>query len=200
MSDGPAAVPGRPRIRRLAVAALAAAAVWVVVVAVGLGLGSVPLVPDVDALRAQHAAAAPREGFVAMPMEDLDDPAVMSDIGHDMVLSDLYASGDLVHARYSDGDHAVSVFHEPGRVGWDDLPASGSMKMMDDGPLWWGEMGGSDVLVFERGDLVVTVVVDPGLGDDMAMAVVEMVPPVEVSESLWSRLADAPGNVMDRVG
>ena len=53
-------------------------------------------------------------------------------------------------------------------------------------------------MVTERGDLVVTVVSDGDMGDDMAMAASTMVPEVESSSSWWSRVKNAPGNLLDR--
>jgi hypothetical protein len=63
--------------------------------------------------------------------------------------------------------------------------------------VWTTQMDGSAVLITERGDLVVTVVADGDMEDEMAMAVSEMVPPVEMSQSAWSILKEAPGNFID---
>ncbi len=188
----------RARLRRLATATLAAAAAWLVVLSVGVRVGRLPVVPDIAQLRAQHASAAPLDGFAPMSSAELDDPAVLADIGHDMVLSGLFQRDDLVHARYSDGVHAVSVFHEPGEVNWDAMGGDGQVTMMSEGPVWTGEIDGNDVVVTERGDLVVTIIADDAVGSDMAMAVSEMVPRMEMRESLWSRLRQAPGNLLDR--
>jgi hypothetical protein len=189
----------RTRLRRLASATLAAAAVWLVVLSVGVSVGELPVVPDIAQLRAQHASAAPLDGFAPMSSEELDDPAVLADIGHDMVLSGLFQREDLVHARYSDGVHVVSVFHQPGEVDWDAMEGDGQVTMMPEGAVWTGEIDGNDVVVTERGDLVVTIIADDAVGSDMAMAVSEMVPPMEMRESLWSRLRKAPSNLLDRL-
>jgi hypothetical protein len=198
-STAPAGLPGVVnRRRRLALTTLAVAAVWMVILSVGVGVGRLPVVPDIEALSAQHASASPMEGFEAMSSDEMaDDPGVMADIGHEMVLADLYQRDELVHARYSDGLHAVSIFHQPGRVDWASLPVSGEVAMMPTGRVWTTQMDGSAVLITERGDLVVTVVADGDMEDEMAMAVSEMVPPVEMSQSAWSRLKEAPGNFID---
>ncbi len=196
--------PGR-RPRRLGMAVAGVAAVWLVIMTIGVSLGSLPVVPDVEQLAVQHAAAEEGGdmpmGFSPMDADDMmkDDPAIMADIGHGMGLAAVYQADDLVQSWYSDGEHHVSVFHEPGEVDWDDMPDYGEVKMMDDGPMWRSTMGDLDVLVVERGDLVVTVVADGDMKDDMAMEASTMVPEVDDDPSIWDRLGDAPGNLFDRV-
>ncbi len=198
-----AVVPGtarRPGPRRLGVAIAAAAAVWLLILSVGVGLGSLPIVPEVDQLAVRHAAAAESGmDFVEMDAGEMDDPAVLVDLGHGMALEAVYQAGALIQARYSDGAHAVSVFHEPGEVDWDELPGTGSLEMMDDGPVWRGWLGDVQVLVTERGDLVVTVVTDGDMAEEMAMTASHMVPEVDMDRSWWDRLLDAPGNLWDRI-
>lgn len=197
-------VPARPRRpRRLGLAVAAVAAVWLLILSVGVSLDSLPIVPDVDQLAVQHAAAETGEdpmGFAEMDADKMmdDDPAIMADIGHGMGLEGVFQLHDLVQARYSDGVHAVSVFHEPGEVDWGDMPGSGKVEMMDEGPVWRSTMGDVEVLVTERGSLVVIVVSDGDIDGDMAMAASTMVPEVDMDRSLWSRIKDAPGNLFDR--
>ncbi len=188
---------------RLGLAVGAVAAVWLLIFAVGVNVGSLPIVPEVDQLSLQHAAADVSEmpmPFKPMDMDKMkdDDPAVMADIGHGMGLEGVYQFDDLVLSRYSDGLHAVSVFHEEGEVDWDDLPAEGSTEMMDDQQVWRGTVNGADVLITERGDLVVTVVSDGDMDPDMGAMVSTMVPEVERSSSIWSRIKAAPGNFFAR--
>ena len=152
--------------------------------------------PDVEQLSAQHAAADPLDGFAPMDPEEMDDPAVMSSIGDGMTRDSIYMNDDVVQVRYSDGEHAVSIFHQPGEVDWDNMPTMGKVDMMADGPMWSGEIDGRTVVVTERGDLVVTVVTDDGMDDGMAMTAT--VPEVERSESFWDKLTSAPSNVLDR--
>ncbi len=196
-------LPGRrrrPGGRRFATAVAAAAAVWVLILSVGVSLGSLPVVPDVDQLAVRHASAAESDmAFVEMEPEAMDDPAIMSDIGHGMGLEAVYQAGALVQARYSDGAHAVSIFHEPGQVDWEELPRSGTLEMMDEGPVWRGSMDDTEVLVTERGDLVVTVVTDGDMAEEMAMTASHMVPEVEMSRSWWDRQRDAPANLWNRL-
>jgi len=199
--DAAPQVQRRSRSRRLAVAVTAVAAVWLVILSVGVGIGSLPVVPDVDQLALQHAAAADGAdmGFQAMTVDQMaDDPAVLDDIGHGMVRESIFQSDDVVQVRYSDGVHAVSVFHQPGEVDWDDMPDMGTVKMMDDEPVWLSTMDDVDVLVAERGDLVITVVADGDMDQEMTMMASTMVPDVDMDESLWRRVVDAPANIFDR--
>jgi hypothetical protein len=95
------------------------------------------------------------------------------------------------------------VFHEPGVVDWESLPADG--EMIIDGPTktWTGVRDETVVAITERGDLMVVVVADAEMGADAAMdktmEVVDMVPPIAAERGLWDRLGDAPGNIIDRI-
>ncbi|MGI9623605.1 MAG: anti-sigma factor family protein [Acidimicrobiales bacterium] len=188
--------------RRIGVAIAAVAAAWLLILSVGVSLGSLPIVPEVDQLAVQHAAAESGDemSFAEMDSESMmkKDAAIMADIGHGMGLDAVFQRDDVVHARYSDGEHAVSVFHEPGEVDWDDLPASGEIEVLPTGKVWRSSMKGVEVLVVQRGDLVVTIVVDGDMDEDMATAASEMVPQVDEDPSWWDRLKAAPGNIFDR--
>ena len=198
----PAPAPGR-RPGRLGTMVAGVAAVWVLVLSVGISLGSLPIVPEIDQLALQHAAAS--ESEMPMPFVAIDatkmmasDAAIMADIGYGMGLEAVYQLGPLVQARYSDGVHAISIFHEPGEVDWDDLP-SGDVKLMPDGLVWRSTINDIEILVTERGGLVVTVVADGDMEGDMATMASSMVPEVDMDPSVWSRVWDAPGNVLDRL-
>lgn len=195
-----AAAGGSRRPRRLALSVLSVAAVWLVVLSIGVNLGSLPIVPDVDQLALQHASASSGEmDFRPMTTEEMaGDPAVLGDIGSGMVREGIFQSGDLVQVRYSDGSHAVSVFHQPGELNLDDMPDSGEVEMMPTGPAWVTKMHGMDVLVTQRGDLIVTVVADSGVDHMMSVTASTMFPELEMDQSLWGRILDAPGNLFDR--
>lgn len=188
---------------RLGAMVAGVAAIWVLILSVGVSFGSLPIVPEIDQLALQHAAATESDmpmPFVAMDAAEMmdSDAAVMADIGYGMGLEGVYQFGPLVQARYSDGVHAISIFHEPGEVDWDDLP-TGDIKMMPDGLVWRTNLDGTEILVTQRGDLVVTVVTDSGLEDDIATMASSMVPAVDMDDSFWSQVWDAPGNVIDRL-
>lgn len=201
----PAAMPTPARRpRRIGTAVAAVAAIWVFVLGVGVSLGSLPIVPEVEQLALQHAAAEEGDmtmGFEPMDMKKMmdDDPAVIPEIGHGMGLDSVYQADELVQARYSDGEHAVSIFHERGEVDWDDMPEYGEVEMMGDTPIWRTSMSGVTVLVVERGDLVITVVADGDMEDEMATMAGTMVPKVDDDASWWARLKAAPGNLIDRI-
>lgn len=189
----------RSRVRRLGTAVAAVAAVWLLVLSIGFQVGKLPVVPDVDQFAAQHASAeAPMDGFEPMDPDDMLDPMILPDIGGDMERQAVLRRGEVTQVRYSDGVHALSVFHQPGDVDWDGMPDMGSVSMVDDTMVWQGELGGSDVLVAQRGDVVVTIVADDDMGAEMAMATAKMMPEVEVEQSFWGRVGDAPGNLLDR--
>lgn len=196
----PAGVPARMPKRRFAAAVAGVAAVWLVVLSVGIGIGSLPVVPDVDQLALQHASATSNVlEFQEMSFEQMeDDVAILDDLGHGMVREAIFQSDELVQVRYSDGLHAISIFHMPGEVAWDDMPASGEVDMVDQSPVWTTTMEELDVLVVERGGLVVIVVADGDMDQEMTMTASAMVPDVDPDESLWGRIKDAPGNLIDR--
>lgn len=189
--------PGRGR--RLAIAVVGVAALWLLILSIGVGVGRLPVVPDVEQLSAQHASADPGQGFAVMDADSMEDPAIMSDIGGGMTRESVFMRDDVVQVRYSDGEHDVSVFHQPGDVDWDNMPSMGKVDMMADGPMWSAQIDGRTIVVTERGDLVVTVVADDGMDDAMAMHASAMVPEVERGESLWSKIRSAPGNLWDRL-
>ncbi len=189
---------GARRGGRLAIAVAGVAAVWLLVLSVGVSLGSLPLVPQVDQLALQHASADTID-FQPMTIDQMaDDPAVLDDIGLGMRREAIFQRGELVQVRYSDGEHTVSIFHQRGEIAWDEMPESGNVAVMPDGPIWTSTMDGFDVLVTQRGDLVVTVVADGDMDNEMTMAASKMVPEVDMDRGLWSRLMDAPGNIVDR--
>ena len=197
----PPAPPSRgPRSHKLAMAVAGVAAVWLVILTIGVSIGSLPVVPDVDQLAVQHAAAAPQDmDFVPMTADQIaDDPAVMTDIGHGMTRTAIFQADDVVQVRYSDGAHGVSVFHQPGKLDWDALPETGETVMMDDGPVWMASTSDVEVLVMQRGDLVVTVVADADMGPKATMSTSAMIPEVDMDKDFMGRLADAPSNILDR--
>ncbi len=195
----PAAPQRRPRSSKLAMAVAGVAAVWLVVLTIGVSIGSLPVVPDVDQLAVQHAGAATNMDFVPMTADQMaDDPAVMPDIGDGMNQAAIFQADDVVQVLYSDGSHDVSVFHQPGTLDWDALPEDGETVMMDDGPVWMGSTNDVEVLVTQRGDLVVTVVADADMGPKAAMSTSEMIPEVDMGKDFMGRLGDAPKNILDR--
>jgi hypothetical protein len=204
--DAPVVSLDRHRRRRTFVGAAlgAVAAALLVVVGVGATLDPMPIAPSVEEFAAVHVGTSGDVGaFDAMDGDTMDDPAVLTSLGDGMDRMAVYARDDLVHTVYSDGSHEVSVFHEPGVVDWESLPADG--EMIVEGPVktWTGVRDETVVAITERGDLMVVIVADADMGADEAMdktmEVVEMVPPVSIERGLWDRLGEAPGNLIDRI-
>lgn len=204
--DAPVVSLDRHRRRRTFVGAAlgAVAAALLVVAGVGATLDPMPIAPSVEEFASVHMGTSGTIGaFDDMDGDTMDDPAVLADLGDGLDRMAVYARDDLVHTVYSDGINEVSVFHEPGVVDWESLPADGDMIV--DGPVktWTGMRDETVVAITERGDLMVVVVADAEMGTDAAkdkaMQAVEMVPPVSVERGLWDRLGDAPGNLIDRI-
>lgn len=204
--DAPVVSLDRHRRRRTFVRAAigAVAAALLVVVGVGATLDPMPITPSVEEFAAVHMGTnGSAEAFDAMDGDTMDDPAVLTSLGDGLDRMAVYARNDLVRTVYSDGTYEVSVFHEPGVVDWESLPADG--EMIVDGPVktWTGVRDETVVAITERGDLMVVIVADAdmGTGDamDKTMDAVEMLPTVSVERGLWDRVGGAPGNLIDRI-
>jgi sigma-E factor negative regulatory protein RseB len=103
---------------------------------------------------------APRPG--PEPVEDLDapyrDPAHAGD-GY-RLLGRWQHSDDLAQLYYSDGVLSVSVFEQPGRLVWDNLPSGGESVELDGRRAKRYALPVGDAWVFERGGVVYTCVGD----------------------------------------
>jgi len=49
------------------------------------------------------------------------------------MLGAAYDAGGMVHLVYSDGLYTISVFQQPGRIGWDELPPGGLARLAGEG-------------------------------------------------------------------
>ena len=98
------------------------------------------------------------------PVDDVPSiyatPGVLGSADAPLERQAMYDGADLTVAVYrgGDGDATVSVFQQPGRVAWDELPASALMDVVAQ-PAWL-RPGSPSVLVTEIGDLAVTLVSD----------------------------------------
>lgn len=70
----------------------------------------------------------------------------------------VYDGADLTMAVYADGSATVTVYQQPGRVDWDELPAGHGADI--GGRRAWTRPGTPTVVVTEIGDLTVTLVAD----------------------------------------
>lgn len=149
------------------------------------------VVPAVDEMVARHDAGhrSPLNG-----MEETDSagriytaPAALARDDVRLSRQSVYDGPDVLAVVYDNEGpgSAVSVFEQPGRVEWDELPAGGRASIGDRAV--WRRSGTPTVIVAEVGHLVVTVVADD---EEVAEAVVEALPSIE-RRSTWDRLHDA---------
>lgn len=145
-------------------------AAFVGMVLVALGLLAVTasvihpkLAPDVDELVAVHADAA--HGAMT-GMRSVDDPgrhyATPVELSYDGSTAfgrqAVYDGQDLTTAVYDVSGVEVSLFQQPGRLDWDELP-DGETERVGDRTIWI-RRSRPVVVVTEIGDLVVTAVSD----------------------------------------
>lgn len=145
------------------------------------------LVPDVSGLAAVHAEQAhgdlrgmerrTRSAYAAPP----------GFLGSTVQLSrhEIWHDTDMDAVVYRDGDVDVSVYQQPGRLDWDDLP-SGDVVTIGDHDVWFGP-GPPVVAVTQRGDLVVTVV----SADRAAVLTAVAGMPEWRRRATWDRVHDA---------
>lgn len=147
------------------------------------------LVPDVEQMAAAHEAAAhetmadmrrvaeARSGYAA--------PPAMIGSAASLSRRAVYDGHDLTTVVYADDQHSVSVYQQPGRLDWDELPP-GDQTWVGDRPVWLRE-GSPFVVVTEVGHLVITVV-----SDDRAAALTAVGGmPEQRRTATWQRLHDA---------
>lgn len=152
------------------------AAVWLLVLGVFSGTSVARIVPAVDQYVDRHAAAleiGESDGFVAVdPALMPDDMPPMLDEVTGLAMTGAFERDDVIQALYSDGEHELSVYREPGRVDWDELAAEGrgATERVDDDTRWRYEANGMSIMVVERNDHVVTIVADPGMDTMMVKA------------------------------
>ena len=200
--------------------ALAAAAAAVVLI-VGITPATDSVVPPVAAYAERHlemepiaatteapatttttstTAAAPSDDmdFAPLPDAELDamgTPAELSGAFHRM--SGYQSSDGAMHLVYSDGDLMVSVYEQVGVVAWDRLP-TGTMMQVEGQKAWTMVGDDEEVMVFERGPLVYTVVaqVTSGAHDDMMAMAVEL--PEGTDPSMFDRFRTSCRSVAAR--
>ncbi|MDH3753834.1 MAG: hypothetical protein OEU32_08170 [Acidimicrobiia bacterium] len=160
----------RRRLVAPAVAVVGIAALWLLILGVFSGSGVSSIVPAVDQYVDRHAAAGEldaSDGFVSVDTDDMPDMPAMLDPDTNLAMTGMYERDDVVHARYSDGEHELSVYREPGVVDWDAL-SGGEIGTIDGETVWHLDVDNASVLIVERAEQVITVVADPGM-DDMMM-------------------------------
>jgi hypothetical protein len=176
MEIGPTSTSEQPGVARRwaatgAVAIVAVAAVWLVLALLLFDDGGSTVVPALDDLVGQHELASDLgtgAAFVPMERDEVDMAMKAPDDVGGMGMGGVFQNDEIVQVIYTDGDHNVSVFHQPGQVSWDDMPP-GEMMEMSGNQAWHATMHGADVIVLDSDDGVVTIVAD----GDMATSVAE---------------------------
>jgi len=174
-----------------------AAAAAAIVLIVGITPATDRVVPPVEAYAARHlemdpivastpvepattttttSAPASTSTFEPVPDAELDamgTPAELTGQFHRM--SGYQSTVGAVHLVYSNGALMVSVYEQPGTVAWDQMPA-GTMVQVDGIKAWTMVGDAEEVMVFERGPVVYTVVAKTtsGAHDEMMEMAVEL--------------------------
>lgn len=170
--------------------ALAVAAAAVVVI-VGVTPATDRIVPPVEAYAARHLemdpissttpATAPEADAAAFtPVDDgeLDAMGAPDDLADGFERMSGYQGSDgALHLVFSDGAVMVSVYEQVGEVAWDRLP-SGTMSQMGETKVWTMVGDAEEIMVFERGMAVYTVVadVDTDAHDEMVELATDLPP------------------------
>lgn len=171
------ALDHRPLFALRALAGLTATAAVAFVVSFALGAFGAPLVvPELNALAAQHALVGSPDftdrsqevdGFLVV---DEDAGAPLETSGELDLRATLIAEEDLRQAVYARQGESVSIFSQPGRVDYDDLPPGD--RVMIDGVLAWVSPD-DDVVVLEAAESAVTII---GLSSREVEAAIEDIP------------------------
>ena len=146
------------RVIRLGVAFVGVAALVLTVLGLTAATHRRALVPDVAALAAHHRDQAPAD---MDGMERRTEAAYVAPpglIGSAVALArhEMWDGTDFSVIVYRDGALDVSVYQQPGKLDWDQLPP-GEVVPVGRGDVWFGP-GEPIVAVTQRGDLVVSVV------------------------------------------
>ena len=192
----------RPRHIGAKVGGAVAAAAAAIVLIVGVTPATDSVVPPVQAYAARHlemegdtavpagapgpsttapattttTEATPETEFAPVPDAELDAMGMPTQLTGDFRRMSGYQSPvGAVHLVYSDGRLMVSVYEQPGVVAWDRMPA-GTMVEVDGMTAWTMVDDDEEVMVFERGPVVYTVVaaVTSDAHDEMVGMAVEL--------------------------
>jgi hypothetical protein len=146
-----------------------------------------PLVPDVDALAANHEeeAHADMGGMERRTKAAYGAPPGLIGSAVSLGRHEMWDGTDLAATVYKDGDLDVSVYQQPGRLDWERLPP-GEVVPIGSADVWFGP-GHPVVAVTQRGDVVVTVVSD----DRAAVLTAVAGMPEWRRRATWDRVHDA---------
>ena len=154
--------------------------------------------PSVGQFVTEHEAgvagvgsSAPKSAVVGSAAQDM--PTVASRLELVAVID----HGMATQALYSDGTEMVSVFREVGELDWNAVPQVATAVEVDGDPGALIDQGENQVLVFQRGDFVYTIVAPArtGVFNDLGVAL-----PRREHRTLASRLKDAGTGLVDCLG
>lgn len=174
------------RVVRLGAGFVVVAGMVLAIVGVTAATEHPRVVPDLAALTASHVEQAHGDlGLERRTRAAYVAPAGL--IGSAVRLSrhEVWDGKDLAAGVYRDGAIDVSVYEQPGRLDWDELPP-GEVEVIGDRDVWFGP-GRPVVAVTQRGDLVVTVVSD----DRPAVLTAVAGMPDWRRQATWDRVHDA---------
>lgn len=176
--------------------AVAAAAAAIVLI-VGITPATDAIVPPVEAYAARHAemdAASTDDpppadpatttttsdpdmaAFEAVPESELDAMGTPAELtGEFRRMAGYQSPVGAVHLVYSDGAVMISVYEQVGDLSWEELP-DGTMMQVDDVTAWTSADDHDEVMVFERGAVVYTVIAESASDahDEMVALAVEL--------------------------
>jgi len=164
----PYAVGVERRRARGSVVASAAATVGLMALAIGFAPAAEATVPPVQSYMERHmamtvggvTAADAAMPMASMTMADADahgGGVAMTNLAG-MDRKNVFAADDAMQVVYTDGDHMMSVYAQPGTVAWNALPPGGTMRTVGEEPAWEFHQGGATLMVMERGAEVYTLV------------------------------------------
>ncbi len=196
-----ARIRARPPAPRAAAAVAAIAAAWVLLLGYGAGTTAFEVIPPIGSLAERHAAAA-EDGCPSSSADvELDGmgaalPMVMPEDMSPCMVDD----GEILQVVYTDRaptPHRMSVFVQPGTLDMDSRRDGLEPAVMNDEEALYVVRGGRSVVVFQRGDAVVTMVVDEGV--EMMDEMMDAIPDQHADPSLLDRARGGARRFLDLV-
>ncbi len=185
---------------RTAAAVLAIAAAWLLLLGYGAGTTAFEVIPPIGSLAERHAAASEAgcDGSGDAHLDEMDAalPMVMPEDMSPCVVD----AGEILQVVYTDRaptPHRVSVFVQPGTLDMDSRRDGLEPAIMNDEDALYAVRGGRSVVVFQRGDAVVTMVADEGV--EMTDEMMEAIPDQSDDPSLVDRARGGARRFLDLV-
>jgi hypothetical protein len=135
-----------------------------------------PAAPTASTSTSTSTTSAPDTEFAPVADAELDAMGTPSELTGDFQRMKGFQSTDgAMHLLYSDGTLVVSVYEQVGVLAWDRMPA-GTTVVVDGIRAWTMVSDVEEVMVFERGPVVYTVVAQKtqSTHDEMVELAVEL--------------------------